>query len=210
MLDASELPDHEADETLSDASQTHNFEADDGAVINLGDIGGDVITNPELNVDLGFHNAELYETDGPDELYEDKGPLPDGQGEGEPPEGQYEQPKDEDPYPGQGEGQPPDGQYEQPKDEDPYPGQGEGQTPDDAGSGFGYIERPVDLDLREGFVAFPDRGDEDDGYPRGTGATRPPDRSPNYDDIEDNDDVPGNQSGGGLLGFLNGLFGWGR
>jgi hypothetical protein len=68
-----------------DASQEWHFEADDGAVINLGNIGGDVVTNPEVDVDVdveaeygeGEHRPPKMEEKEPD------GEDEDGEGEGE-------------------------------------------------------------------------------------------------------------------------------
>jgi hypothetical protein len=96
-----------------DASQNWNFHAEDGSVINLGNIGGDVITNPELN--LEYHEGQGYE----------------------PPEDYYEQPEEgyEPPYEGEGEA-PPEGEGE--GYEPPYEGEGEGYEPPYEGEGEGY------------------------------------------------------------------------
>ena len=135
----------EADDPMLESSHTSDFAADDGAVINLGDIGGDVITNPELDVDIEY--VELDEGD-PYEM--------------EPPEDGDQTPEDppEDP--------PEDG--DQTPDDPPEDGD---QTPDDPpedppeGQGFGIgttqYEAPIDLD---GILDHPGRGhgDEDDVF----------------------------------------------
>ena len=106
-----------------DASQNWNFHAEDGSVINLGNIGGDVITNPELN--LEYHEGQGYEP--PEDYYEE----PEGDGEDyEPPEGDgedYEPPEDYQPPEGGGE------DYEPP--EDYQPPEGGGEEPPDGGEG---------------------------------------------------------------------------
>ena len=71
-----------------DASQAWHFHADDGAVINLGNIGGDVITNPELDVDLRFGKGELTDYQEEGEAPEDQDQPPDYDDQGEPPEDQ--------------------------------------------------------------------------------------------------------------------------
>jgi hypothetical protein len=107
-----------------DASQNWNFHAEDGSVINLGNIGGDVITNPELN--LEYHEGQGYEP--PEDYYE-------GEGEGyEPPyEGEGEGEGYEPPYEGEGEGYEP-----------PYEGEGEGYEPPYEGEGEGEGYEPPD------------------------------------------------------------------
>jgi hypothetical protein len=111
----------EADDPMLESSHTSDFAADDGAVINLGDIGGDVITNPELDVDIEY--VELDEGD-PYEM--------------EPPEDGDQTP--EDPYddPPEAGDQTTDDSYD-----DPPEGQG-------FGIGTTQYEGPIDLGLPHG------------------------------------------------------------
>jgi hypothetical protein len=111
-----------------DASQNWNFHAEDGSVINLGNIGGDVITNPELN--LEYHEGQGYEP--PEDYYEEpEGYEPPYEGEGEGEGEGYEEP----PYEGEGEGgyeEPPyEGEGEGGYEEPPY--EGEGEAPQEGG-----------------------------------------------------------------------------
>jgi hypothetical protein len=118
-----------------DASQNWNFHAEDGSVINLGNIGGDVITNPQLN--LEYHEGKGYEPPEDPEGYEPEQVPEYDEGEGyEPPEGEgYEGEGEgyEPPYEGEGEGyEPPGGEgegYEPPEGEGEGPPEGEGEVP---------------------------------------------------------------------------------
>jgi hypothetical protein len=118
----------EADDPMLESSHTSDFAADDGAVINLGDIGGDVITNPELDVDIEYvelDEGDPYEMEPP----EDGDQTPEG-----PPEDGDQTPDDppEDPPEGQGFGIGTT-QYEAPIDLDgilDHPGRGHGDEDD--------------------------------------------------------------------------------
>lgn len=104
-----------------DASQEWHFEADDGAVINLGNIGGDVITNPEVDVDVeygeGGYPPKMEEPEPNGEQ-----PPPEGEDEGEPPEQPPEEPGYEPPkYEGPDEAAPPEGEGEPPSQDEGAP-----------------------------------------------------------------------------------------
>lgn len=167
----------EHDDALSDVSHTSDFAADDGGVINLGNIGGDVITNPELDVDLDYVEPEAddpYGMEQPDdEMYDDEAEPPDGHGEppgeeGLPPGGDdHDTPVDEEQPTGQHEDETPADEGETP---DPDGGN-DGQPTAPGGSGFPFdqlIDPQVrDIDLPEGF-----------GAGAGDDANELPDRSP--------------------------------
>jgi hypothetical protein len=134
-----------------DSSQAWHFHADDGAVINLGNIGGDVVTNPDLDVDLGFGKGKV--TDDP---YEN--PPEDGD---QTPEDPYDDPPEdgdqtpEDPYddPPEDGDQTPEDPYDDPPEDgdqttdDPYDDPPEGQG---FGIGTTQYEGPIDLGLPHG------------------------------------------------------------
>jgi hypothetical protein len=112
-----------------DASQNWNFHAEDGSVINLGNIGGDVITNPQLN--LEYHEGQGYEPPEDPAEYEPEQVPEYGEGEG------YEPP-----YEGEGEGYEPPYEGEGEGYEPPYEGEGEGYEPPPAGEGDAAEEAP--------------------------------------------------------------------
>jgi len=145
----------EADEAMLEPSHTTDLSADDGAVINLGNVGGDVITNPELDVDVEYvelDEAEPYETDEPgQEPYED---------EGQPADNQEESPADG--------GQPPED--EQPPDggEPPADGGDEGELPDQHDGpqlGWEYDTYNGPIDAANQDRPWLDDGDEGNGLP---------------------------------------------
>lgn len=149
-----------------DASQSWHFEADDGAVINLGNIGGDVVTNPELDVDLGFGRGELAEQDeekAPE--YEDEGKPPEYD-ENEP-EYDEQQPEYDEQQPEYDEGKPPEYDEQQPDHQDEnQPTEDEGGLPDrpGPGEGFDYDPQPYDGHLPDLDTA---------GIPHGGGSIDP-------------------------------------
>jgi hypothetical protein len=125
-----------------DASQAWHFHADDGAVVNLGNIGGDVITNPELDVDLRFGKGELTDYQEEGEAPEDQDQPPDYEDQGEPPEDQ-DQPPD---YENQGE-----------------PTEDQDQPPDQSGHGYEQYQGPIDWDGPHGHGGQP-VGDQGEGH----------------------------------------------
>ncbi|MFW6010089.1 MAG: hypothetical protein ACOC9I_02070 [Actinomycetota bacterium] len=123
-----------------DASQSWHFEADDGAVINLGNIGGDVVTNPDVDVDLDFGRGELAERDEEkDELVEHEPEYPEYDEEKQPEYDEEKQPEyDDEKQPEYDEQQP---EYQ---DED-QPSQDEGGLPDKGpGPDLDFDPKPYD------------------------------------------------------------------
>jgi hypothetical protein len=146
----------EADEAMLEPSHTTDLSADDGAVINLGNVDGDVITNPELDVDIEYvelDEAEPFEMDEPgQEPYED---------EGQPADNQEEEPADG--------GQPTD-DADQPDDrgEPPADGGDEGESHDQHDGPqreweYDTYNGPIDASNQD--RPWPDDGDDGNELP---------------------------------------------